>query len=69
MRALFAVAHKLTRAVYRVLTTRRRHEDLGDTYLDQRNSAAVARNLIARLQRLGYDASTVRPLSPSPVPI
>lgn len=68
MRALFAIAHKLTRAVYRVLTTRSRHEDLGDTYLDRRNSAAVARNLIARLQRLGYDASTVRPLAPSPVP-
>jgi transposase len=68
MRALFAVAHKLTRAVYRVLTTRRRHEDLGDTYLDRRNSAAVARNLIARLQRLGYDASSIRPLTPSPVP-
>lgn len=66
MRALFAVAHKLSRAVYRVLTTRNRHEDLGDTYLDRRNSAAVARNLIKRLERLGYDASAVRPLAAAP---
>ena len=65
MRALFAIAHKLTRAVYRVLTTRDRHEDLGDAYLDIRNRKSVARNLAARLQRLGFDASSVQSLFPS----
>ena len=62
MRALFAVAHKLCRAVYRVLTTRERHQDLGDAYLDRRNAKAVARNLVARLQRLGLDAAAVQSL-------
>lgn len=69
MRALFAIAHKLCRAVYRVLTTRSRHEDLGETYLDRRNARAVARNLIARLQRLGLDADAVQSLfPPTPAP-
>ena len=62
MRALFAVAHKLCRAVFRVLTTRERHQDLGDAYLDRRNAKAVARNLVARLQRLGLDAAAVQSL-------
>lgn len=59
MRALFAIAHKLCRAVYRVLASKTPHEDLGDAYLDRRNSKAVARNLVARLERLGFDAVAV----------
>ena len=62
MRALFAIAHKLCRAVFRVLSTRMRHHDLGGAYLDQRNAKAVARNLVARLQRLGLGASDVQAL-------
>jgi transposase len=70
MRALFAIAHKLCRAVYRVLTTRECHQDLGDAYLDRRNAKAVARNLVARLQRLGLDAAAVQDLfRPRPVPM
>ena len=69
MRALFAIAHKLCRAVYRVLTTRMPHEDLGGAYLDRRNAKAVARNLVARLQRLGLDAAAVQSLfRPHPSP-
>lgn len=62
MRALFAIAHKLCRAVYRVLTTGRPHEDLGDAYLDRRNANAVARTLVARIQRLGLDPVALRNL-------
>lgn len=69
MRALFAIAHKLTRAVYRVLTTRVPHQDLGDAYLDRRNPKAVARNLVVRLQRLGFDSLTVQSLFHSSLPM
>lgn len=68
MRALFAIAHKLTRAVYRVLTTRHPHQDLGDAYLDLRNRKVVARNLAVRLQRLGFDVNSVQSLFPSAAP-
>jgi transposase len=62
MRALFAIAHKLCRAVYRVLTTHSRHEDLGAGYLDRRNASAVARNLVARLQRLNLAPDALQTL-------
>jgi transposase len=59
MRALFAIAHKLTQAVYRVFTTGQPYKDLGETYLDRRNPASLARTLVARLQRLGFDHNSV----------
>ena len=62
MRALFAIAHKLANAVFRVLTTKQPYRDLGEGYLDQRNACQVARHLVERLRRLGYDASNVGPL-------
>jgi transposase len=55
MRALFAIAHKLTRAVYRVLLSREPYRDLGAGYLDRTNAATVAKRLVARLRRLGLD--------------
>ncbi len=71
MRALFAVAHKLTRAVYRVLMTGEPHQDLGAAYLDRIDTTAVARRLVARLQRLGHDHESLRGLflaTPPPIP-
>src|SRR5437773_789765 len=67
MRALFAVAHKLCRAVHRVLTTRTTHVDLGGAYLDRRNANSVARNLVARLHRLGLYAAAIQALFPTTV--
>lgn len=55
MRALFAIAHKLTRAVYRVMSSREPYRDLGAGYLDRANAATVAKRLVARLRRLGLD--------------
>lgn len=61
MRALFAIAHKLCSAVYRVLTTGAEHRDLGPAYLDHLEPTTVAKRLVARLQRLGLDHSSLAP--------
>jgi transposase len=66
MRALFAIAHKLTRAVYRVLTTGELHRDLGPAYLDRLNPPSVAKRLVARLRRLGFDYHSLKDLFPQP---
>lgn len=68
MRALFATAHKLARAVYRVLVLRQPHRDLGGSYLDARLKPSVARKLIARLVELGYDQNTILAALPKPLP-
>lgn len=68
MRALFAIAHKLTHAVHRVLTTGRPHQDLGATYLDRRNPRSIARQLVARLERLGLDHAELSLLFRGPNP-
>jgi transposase len=66
MRALFATAHDLARAVYRVLTTRSPHRDLGAGFLDRRRKPAIARNLVKRLRALGYDQHSILALLPQP---
>lgn len=66
MRALFAIAHKLCRAVYRVLTTRIPYRDLGDQYLDRLHRPRIARALAQRLKALGYDQNSVRELFSQP---
>jgi transposase len=66
MRALFAIAHKLCRAVYRVLTTGVPYRDLGDQYLDRLHRPRIARALAQRLQALGYDQDSVRELFSQP---
>lgn len=66
MRALFAIAHKLARAVHRVLTSGQPHHDLGAGFLDSRHKPAVARALIKRLLTLGYDQRSIAALLPNP---
>lgn len=61
MRALFAVAHKLSSAVYRVLTTGENYRDLGPAYLDRLEPNSVAKRLVSRLQRLGLDYASLEP--------
>lgn len=68
MRALFATAHALARAVYRVLTRKEPYRDLGAGHLDARNKPAVARRLIDRLLTLGYDRQTIVEAFPNPRP-
>lgn len=59
MRALFAIAHKLARAVYRVLATGTPYRDLGGAYLDHRNRRTIACKLAHRLQALGYGRDAI----------
>jgi len=68
MRALFATAHTLARAVYRVLVRKEPYRDLGAAYLDAKNGPAVARRLIDRLLALGYDQQTILQAFPNPRP-
>lgn len=57
LRALFAIAHKIGCAVFRVLKTREAYKDLGASYLDSRDRSRTARSLIVRLKALGYSIS------------
>src|SRR5712692_2493151 len=53
-RAAVAVAHKILVAIYHMLSHQVCYNELGDTYLDKRNKHQLTRNLIHRLERLGY---------------
>jgi transposase len=53
-RALLAIARKILNAVYNMLSTGADYRDLGEAYLDQLDHKHVARNLVRRLERLGY---------------
>ncbi len=53
-RALVAVAHKILVATYHMLSQEVRYNDLGDLYLDRLNKHHLTRNLVHRLERLGY---------------
>jgi transposase len=68
MRALFATAHALARAVYRVLVRREPYRDLGASHLDAKNKPAVARRLIERLLSLGLDQQSILDAFPNPRP-
>ena len=48
------MAHKILVAIYHMLSQQVSYNDLGDLYLDRLNKDHLARNLIHRLQRLGY---------------
>jgi transposase len=53
-RAVIAVAHKILVAIYYMLSQNVSYNDLGDLYLDKLNKHQLTRNLIRRLERLGY---------------
>jgi transposase len=53
-RALLAIAHKILLAAYRMLSSGTEYRDLGETYLDQIDHRRTTRNLVRRLERLGY---------------
>jgi transposase len=53
-RAAVAVAHKILVAIYHMLSQQVSYNDLGDLYLDKLNKHHLTRNLVNRLERLGY---------------
>jgi transposase len=53
-RAAVAVAHKVLVSIYHMLSQQVSYNDLGDLYLDKLNKHHLTRNLVHRLQRLGY---------------
>lgn len=53
-RAAVAIAHKILMAIYHMLSQQVSYNDLGDLYLDKLNKHHLTRNLIHRLERLGY---------------
>src|SRR5260370_27439235 len=53
-KAIVALAHSLLVIAYQVLKRRVNFMDLGPTYFDERNRMSVQRQLVRRLERLGY---------------
>ncbi len=53
-RAAVAIAHKILVSVYHMLSQQLSYNDLGDLYLDKLNKHHLTRNLVHRLERLGY---------------
>jgi transposase len=53
-RAAVAIAHKILVAIYHMLSQQVSYNDLGDLYLDKLNKHHLTRNLVHRLERLGY---------------
>jgi transposase len=61
-RAVITVAHKILVAVYHILDKQVSYNDLGDLYLDKLNKQHLTRNLVHRLERLGYQV-TLQPVA------
>lgn len=59
-RAAVAIAHKILVSIYHMLSQNVSYNDLGDLYLDKLNKHHLTRNLVRRLERLGYSV-TVTP--------
>jgi transposase len=55
--ATVAVAHKILVALYHMLSRNVSYNELGDLYLDKLNKHHLTRNLIHRLERLGYSVT------------
>jgi transposase len=56
-RAAVAIAHKILVAIYHMLSQQVSYNDLGDLYLDKLNKNHLTRNLVHRLERLGYQVT------------
>lgn len=60
-RAVVAVAHSLLTVIYHVLTKHEAYRELGFNYFDERNSQAIQRRLIQRLENLGLQVQVSTP--------
>jgi transposase len=56
-KAIVALAHSLLVIAYHVLKRRVNFADLGPTYFDERNRESVQRQLVRRLERMGYQVA------------
>lgn len=56
-RAAMAIGHKILIAAYHMLCTGMPYKDLGATYLDGMEKRRTTRNLVRRLERLGYEVT------------
>lgn len=56
-RAAVAIAHKILASIYHMLSQQVSYNDLGDLYLDKLNKNHLTRNLVHRLERLGYSVT------------
>jgi transposase len=56
-RAAVAIAHKILVSIYHMLSQNVSYNDLGDLYLNKLNKHHLTRNLIHRLERLGYSVT------------
>ena len=60
-RALVALGHTILIIVYHILMRREPYRELGVTYFDDRNPQRVERQLVRRLERMGYVVSLEPP--------
>ena len=56
-RAAMAIAHKILIAAYQMLATGADYKELGVEYLDRLDKTRTARNLVRRLERLGFQVA------------
>jgi len=56
-RAVVAVAHKILTAIYYVLSSNTPYQELGADYLERLEPERLKRNLVRRLERLGYQVN------------
>lgn len=58
-RAILPVGHSILVIIYHLLRDGTACQDLGSSYLDQRNTQAVLRRSVRRLEGLGYQVTLV----------
>ena len=63
-RATMAVAHSILVIAYRIIQRRKRYQDLGGNYFDERQKAFTANRLTRRLEKLGYRVTITPPATP-----
>lgn len=56
-RAAVAIAHKILVSIYHMLSQNVSYNDLGDLYLAKINKHHLTRNLVHRLERLGFQVT------------
>jgi transposase len=56
-RAAVAIAHKILASIYHMFSQQVSSNDLGHLYLDKLNKNHLTRNLVHRLERLGYSVA------------
>jgi transposase len=63
-KAIVAVAHTLLVIVYHVLAEETDYQELGGNYFDERDRLTIQKQLVRRLEKLGYDV-TLAPTTPA----